>query len=47
MGISKTKNGSFRLRVYIPDEVQGKLGLGKRYEKDLKLVEKQKKQKQS
>ena len=36
MGISKTKNGSFRLRVYIPDEVQGKLGLGKRYEKRFK-----------
>lgn len=36
MGISKTKNGSYRLRVYIPDEVQGKLGLGRRYEKRFK-----------
>lgn len=36
MGISKTKNGSYRLRVYIPDEVQGILGLGKRYEKRFK-----------
>mgnify|MGYP003087692546 FL=1 len=36
MGISKTNNGSYRLRVYIPDEVQGKLGLGRRYEKRFK-----------
>ena len=36
MSISKTKNGSYRLRVYIPDEVQGKLGLGRRYEKRFK-----------
>ena len=35
MGISKTNNGSYRLRVYIPDEVQGKLGLGRRFEKRL------------
>ena len=36
MGISKTNNGSYRLRVYIPDEVQGKLGLGRRFEKRFK-----------
>lgn len=36
MGISKTNNGSYRLRVYIPDEVQGKLGIGRRYEKRFK-----------
>ena len=36
MGISKTNNGSYRLRVYIPDEVQGKLGLGRRYQKRFK-----------
>ena len=36
MGISKTKNGSYRLRVYIPDDVQGKLGIGKRFEKRFK-----------
>jgi len=29
MGISKTNNGLYRLRVYIPGEVQGKLGLGR------------------
>ena len=45
MSIKKTNNGSYRLRVYIPDEVQGKLGMGRRYEKRFKLVEKQKKQK--
>lgn len=47
MGISKTKNGSYRLRVYIPDDVQGKLGIGKRFEKDSKLAEMQRKQKLS
>ena len=36
MSIKKTNNGSYRLRVYIPDEVQGKLGLGRRYEKRFK-----------
>ena len=36
MGISKTKNGSYRLRVYIPDDDQGKLGIGKRFEKRFK-----------
>lgn len=36
MGISKTKNGSYRLRAYIPDEAQGILGIGKRYEKRFK-----------
>lgn len=36
MGISKTKNGSYRLRVYIPDDVQGMLGIGKRFEKRFK-----------
>ena len=36
MGISKTKNGSYRLRVYIPDDVQGKLGISKRFEKRFK-----------
>ena len=36
MGISKTKNGSYRLRVYIPDDVQGKLGIDKRFEKRFK-----------
>ena len=36
MGISKTNNGSYRLRVYIPDEVQGKFGLGRRFEKRFK-----------
>ena len=36
MGISKTKNGSYRLRVYIPDDVQGKLWIGKRFEKRFK-----------
>ena len=36
MGISRTNNGSYRLRVYIPDEVQGKLGIGKRFEKRFK-----------
>lgn len=36
MAIKKTNNGSYRLRVYIPDEVQGKLGMGRRYEKRFK-----------
>ena len=36
MSIKKTNNGSYRLRVYIPDEVQGKLGMGRRYEKRFK-----------
>ena len=36
MSISKTKNGSYRLRVYIPDDVQGKFGIGKRFEKRFK-----------
>ena len=36
MSIKKTNNGSYRLRIYIPDEVQGKLGMGRRYEKRFK-----------
>ncbi|CAD0118827.1 Integrase/recombinase, phage integrase family [Streptococcus thermophilus] len=36
ISIKKTNNGSYRLRVYIPDEVQGKLGMGRRYEKRFK-----------
>lgn len=36
MAIKKTKNGTYHLKVYIPAEVQGKLGLGQYFEKRYK-----------
>ncbi len=36
MSIKKTKNGTYQLRVYIPEDTQAKLGLGKQYEKRFK-----------
>ena len=36
MTIKKTKNGTYQLRLYIPEEVQSKLGLGKLFEKRYK-----------
>lgn len=36
MSIKKTKNGTYQLRVYIPEDTQSKLGLGKLYEKRFK-----------
>ncbi|VGV82057.1 phage integrase family integrase/recombinase [Streptococcus pyogenes] len=36
MSIKKTKNGTYQLRVYIPEDTQAKLGLGKLYEKRFK-----------
>lgn len=36
MAIKKTKNGTYQLRLYIPEEVQSKLGLGKLFEKRYK-----------
>lgn len=36
MSIKKTKNGTYHLKVYIPNEVQPKLGLGAYYEKHFK-----------
>ena len=36
MAIKKTKNGTYHLKVYIPSEVQGKLGLGQYFEKRYK-----------
>ena len=36
MAIKKTKNGTYQLRLYIPEEVQPKLGIGKLFEKRYK-----------
>ena len=36
MAIKKTKNGTYQLRMYIPEEVQSKLGIGKLFEKRYK-----------
>lgn len=36
MVIKKTKNGTYQLRLYIPEDVQAKLGLKKLYEKRFK-----------
>lgn len=36
MAIKKTKNGTYQLRLYIPEEVQSKLGIGKLFEKRYK-----------
>ena len=36
MSIKKTKNGTYQLRLYIPEDVQAKLGLGKPDEKPKK-----------
>jgi integrase len=36
MSIKRTKNGTYQLRVYIPDDVQSKLGLSKLYQKRFK-----------
>ena len=36
MSVKKTKNGTYHLKVYIPNEVQPKLGLGAYYEKRFK-----------
>jgi len=36
MAIRKTKNGTYQLRLYIPEEVQPKLGIGKLFEKRYK-----------
>ena len=30
MSISKTKNGTYRLRIYIPEEVKSSLGIDKK-----------------
>ena len=47
MSIKKTKNGTYHLKVYIPNEVQPKLGLGAYYEKRFKTsIEKDKPQQQ-
>jgi len=36
MAIKKTKNGTYQVKIYIPSDVQGKLGLGQYYEKRYK-----------
>lgn len=36
MAIKKTKNGTYHLKLYIPSEVQGKLGVGQYFEKRYK-----------
>ncbi len=36
MSIKKTKNGTYQLRVYIPSDVQTKLGIGTYFEKRFK-----------
>lgn len=36
MAIKKTQNGTYQLRLYIPEEVQSKLGIGKLFEKRYK-----------
>ena len=36
MAIKKTKNGTYHLKIYIPSDVQGKLGFGQYYEKRFK-----------
>lgn len=36
MAIKKTKNGTYQLRLYIPEDVQAKLGFKKLYEKRFK-----------
>ena len=36
MAIKKTKNGTYQLKLYVPTDVQGKLGLGQYYEKRFK-----------
>ena len=36
MSIKKTKNGTYQLRLYIPEDVQAKLGLGKLFERKYK-----------
>lgn len=36
MSIKKTKNGTYQLKIYIPSDVQGKLGLGQYFEKRYK-----------
>ena len=36
MAIKKTKNGTYQLKIYVPSDVQGKLGLGQYYEKRFK-----------
>ena len=40
MSITKTKNGTYRLRVYIPEEVKSSLGIDKKViEKRFKIKE--------
>jgi len=36
MAIKKTKNGTYQVKIYIPSDVQGKLGLGQYFEKRFK-----------
>ena len=36
MAIKKTKNGTYQVKLYIPSDVQGKLGLGQYFEKRYK-----------
>ena len=36
MAIKKTKNGTYQLKLYVPTDIQGKLGLGQYYEKRFK-----------
>ena len=36
MSIKKTKNGTYQLRLYIPEDVKAKLGLGKLFERKYK-----------
>lgn len=36
MSIKKTKNGTYQLKIYVPSDVRGKLGLGQYYEKRFK-----------
>ena len=36
MAIKKTKNGTYQVKIYIPSDVQGKLGLGQYFEKRYK-----------
>ncbi len=31
--LRKTKNGTYQLKLYVPTDIQGKLGLGQYYEK--------------
>ena len=42
MSITKTKNGTYRLRIYVPEEVKSSLGINKKViEKRLDVYKRQ------